>query len=416
MFPPHRPALASTSNPAQISTTGATNSSGNVIGIPMRTPEPSPRMRKDVTTACDVRVGVGRHRDKLEQIRDSLRPFEQTGNVEAPTAAAAASSSSSPNNNNNNNNFTVEDETRRQILINTLTQIGFEEQAALLALELVRYSSVAAAAEVLLNLNKEHVFRQDLRDGGGTFHGLLSSAVTTPSSTPYSSNNNGIISNSTKLMVPSSITGQAMGAAPVSGIMINAQMPTTSILANIDDSSSSRSNSPLARIPSPPASASFQARSTSPSLQIITNPYHQTTDYHRMHVHLPIESSKYCYNNATKAAVNNYDYGLAASSSQAATAVTSFTSGTPLSGITRSRKVDRPSTQQASAIINIDGLQGCTDRVPKPTRSLTSRSHMNNATALRRPDAIPVIRTRLERSINARHPLNTSESLHKLVS
>lgn len=34
------------------------------------------------------------------------------------------------------------------------------QQAALLALQLVRYSSVAAAAEVLLNLKKKHVFRQ----------------------------------------------------------------------------------------------------------------------------------------------------------------------------------------------------------------------------------------------------------------
>ncbi|VIO95387.1 Uncharacterized protein BM_BM5867 [Brugia malayi] len=432
MFPPHRPTLASTSsNPAQISTTATTSNSGNVIGISMRTPEPSPRIRKDATT--DVRIGVGRHRDKLEQIRDSLRPFEQTGNMDASvattTALASSSSSSLSPNNNNNNNFTVEDETRRQILINTLTQIGFEEQAALLALELVRYSSVAAAAEVLLNLNKEHVFRQDLRDCGGTFHGSLSSVVTTASSSSYNNtttnttptttnnNNNGMISSNSKMMVPSGITGQVMGAAPpISGIMINAQIPTTSILANIDDSSSSRSNSPLARIPSPPASAaSFQVRSTSPSLQIITNPYHQANDYHRMHVHLPIESSKYCYNNAAKTAVNNYDYGLAASSSQVTSTATSFTSGTPLSGITRSRKVDRPSTQQASAIINIDGLQGCTDRVAKPTRSLTSRSHMNNANALRRSDAVPVIRTRLERPINTRHPLNTSGSLHKVV-
>ncbi|EJW75832.1 hypothetical protein WUBG_13259 [Wuchereria bancrofti] len=201
-------------------------------------------------------------------------------------------------------------------------------------------------------------------------------------------------------MVPSGITGQVMGAAPpISGIMINAQIPTTSILANIDDSSSSRSNSPLARIPSPPTSAaSFQVRSTSPSLQIITNPYHQANDYHRMHVHLPIDSSKYCYNNATKTAINNYDYGLAASSSQVTASATSFTSGTPLSGITRSRKVDRPSTQQASAIINIDGLQGCTDRVAKPTRSLTSRSHMNNANALRRSDAVPVIKNTIRKT------------------
>ncbi|VDM94382.1 unnamed protein product, partial [Onchocerca ochengi] len=133
------------------------------------------------------------------------------------------------------------------------------------------------------------------------------------------------------------------------------------------------------------------------------------------------DSSKYCYNNvnATKTVANNYDYGLAtSSSSQVTPAATSFTSGTPLSGITRNRKVDRPSMQQPSAVINIDGLQGCTDRVTKPTRSLTSRSHMNNTTttALRRSDAVPVIRTRLERPINIRHPMNAPESLHKMVN
>uniref|UniRef100_A0A915PU94 non-specific serine/threonine protein kinase n=1 Tax=Setaria digitata TaxID=48799 RepID=A0A915PU94_9BILA len=399
-----------------------TGSAGNAIGISMRTPEPSPRLRKDATT--DVRVGVGRHRDKLEQIRDSLRPFEQTGNTEAPTSASATSSS--PNNNNSHNNFTIEDETRRQILINTLTQIGFEEQAALLALELVRYSSVAAAAEVLLNLNKEHVFRQDLRDCGGNFHGSAS-VVTTTSPQSYTSNNNSTISSNSKLAVTTGISGQVIGTvpvpAPVSGLMINAQIPTTSLLASMDDSSSSRSNSPLARIPSPPAPTnSFQVRSTSPSLQIITNPYHQASEYHRLHTHFPIDSPKYCYNNATKTALNNYDYGLTTSSSpQAAAAVSSFTSTTPLTGITYSRKMDRPSTQQTSALINIDGLQGCSDRIAKQTRTLASRSYMNGSaingtggsTVLRRSDAVPVIRTRLERPVNVRHPMNPPDSLQK---
>ncbi|VDK54574.1 unnamed protein product [Gongylonema pulchrum] len=55
MFPPHRPALASTSNPAQIPSTSApASSTASVAGIPLRTPELSPRIRKDATT---VRYG-----------------------------------------------------------------------------------------------------------------------------------------------------------------------------------------------------------------------------------------------------------------------------------------------------------------------------------------------------------------------
>lgn len=67
-------------------------------------------------------------------------------------------------------------------------------------------------------------------------------------------------------MVPSGATGQVLGASAISGIATNAQIPTTSVLPNIDDSSSSRSNSPLGRIPSPPPSAtSFQYASFSAS-------------------------------------------------------------------------------------------------------------------------------------------------------
>ncbi|VDN04538.1 unnamed protein product [Thelazia callipaeda] len=410
MFPPHRPALASTSSPAQISTSTTSSAPSNVAGISLRTPEPSPRIRKDATT--DVRVGVGRHRDKLEQIRDSLRPFEQSNNTElsATTSLAAATSS-------NNNNFTIEDETRRQILINTLTQIGFEEQAALLALELVRYSSVAAAAEVLLNLNKEHVFRQDLHDYGGTLQGTATSSA----SFLYSSNNsnsiNTVMYNNTKLsMVPSSQlnNGQTSGALAVSNVMVNAQLTTASILTNVDDSSSSRSNSPLTRIPSPStAPSSFQVSSTSPSFQIKNNTYQQTADYHRTLTHLSVDSSKFCYNNSIKTAVNNFDYALPTPPSQSSPAIAT---GSSLSALARSRKVDRPTTQQASAIITIEGLQGCTgDRITKSKQSLVSRSYINGSNVgLRRPDTIPVIRTRLEKPINA-IILNAPESLYVMV-
>uniref|UniRef100_A0A914RN84 Uncharacterized protein n=1 Tax=Parascaris equorum TaxID=6256 RepID=A0A914RN84_PAREQ len=205
MLPPHRPATASTSNPIQMPSTGA-------VGIALRTPEPSPRIRKDVTAITvnpeelylsrlfdffvwhrsyfildeggfmwrtefcrcdDVRIGVGRHRDKLELIRDSLRPFEQACNTDSSSTQA-----------HYNNNVNAEDETRLRTvkfdnasMRDCLLLMGFElerhncirisgmfwiidEEAAMLALQLVRFSSVAAAAEVLLNINKDHVFQQ----------------------------------------------------------------------------------------------------------------------------------------------------------------------------------------------------------------------------------------------------------------
>lgn len=49
-----------------------------------------PFLAVDLQLIQDVRVG--RHRDKLELIRDSLRPFEQTGS-DAPTAATEQTAS-----------------------------------------------------------------------------------------------------------------------------------------------------------------------------------------------------------------------------------------------------------------------------------------------------------------------------------
>ncbi|VDK39672.1 unnamed protein product [Gongylonema pulchrum] len=113
--------------------------------------------------------------------------------------------------------------------------------------------------------------------------------------------------------------------------------------------------------------------------------------------------------NANKTVVGNYDYGLPMSTSQAAAAASSVGTGTSLAGVTTSRKVG---IQQASAVVKVDSMQ---QAVSKPAAPLTSRPHMNGSTVLRRPDAVPVIRTRLERPVNARRPLNAQESLQHIA-
>ncbi|VDD85259.1 unnamed protein product [Enterobius vermicularis] len=148
MLPTHRPAMASTSNPLQLPSSSATSV--------LHSSDASPRMRKD---AQEVKFGVGRHRDKLEKIRDSLRPYEQPcmadKSVKKDTKYSTGSKCLEENLLNN-----------RQMMLNALTQIhGYKEEAALSALERVNYSSVIAAAEYLDNIGKEarkNVFYQVL--------------------------------------------------------------------------------------------------------------------------------------------------------------------------------------------------------------------------------------------------------------
>uniref|UniRef100_A0A183E9A0 CG14226 n=1 Tax=Gongylonema pulchrum TaxID=637853 RepID=A0A183E9A0_9BILA len=160
----------------------------------------------------------------LEQIRDSLRPFEQAGNAES---AALPSPFCLPNNNSS------EDEERRQIMINTLTQIGFDE---------------------------------DFRDYGGIAQaGRSTAAAAPPSASSLYSGINGPVYNNMKLTAATTTTGQTGAAANTGVTILNTQMSATSVLASVDDSSSSRSNSPLARIPSPPAAATAAATVTATS-------------------------------------------------------------------------------------------------------------------------------------------------------
>ncbi|KIH61759.1 hypothetical protein ANCDUO_07962 [Ancylostoma duodenale] len=101
-------------------------------------------------------VRVGRHRDKLELIRDSLRPFEQTGS-DAPAATAEQTASHaelhSPVVDTAVNSGIAE---QQRAMVDSLIAQGYEQDAAFYALKLVKFASTAAAIDVLKHINHDH--------------------------------------------------------------------------------------------------------------------------------------------------------------------------------------------------------------------------------------------------------------------
>ncbi|KAK5966468.1 Protein kinase domain and AGC-kinase [Trichostrongylus colubriformis] len=173
------------------------------------------RHRND-TNLQDVRVG--RHRDKLELIRDSLRPFEQTVN-EVPTQVVDQTTSSAVDS-------TAISQTAEQqrAMVDSLIAQGYEQDAAFYALKLVKFASPEAAIDVLKHINHDHANMEETK-------------------------------NDRLLLLPSS-------AAPLNG---NLHVQTSRIsngasngnlypmqFVNVEDSTSSRSTSPLPpQMPSP---------------------------------------------------------------------------------------------------------------------------------------------------------------------
>ncbi|CAD5206479.1 unnamed protein product [Bursaphelenchus okinawaensis] len=112
-------------------------------------PESSSRIRLEPSTSAPP-VHPGHHRDKLDLIRDSLRPFEQNDY----------------SNTVNNNTYNVIDDTtypvflekldsNQRIMMNALTQGGYDQEAAYYALKLVNFRSVTDAAKVLTDLKQK---------------------------------------------------------------------------------------------------------------------------------------------------------------------------------------------------------------------------------------------------------------------
>lgn len=114
------------------------------------------RHRND-TNLQDVRVG--RHRDKLELIRDSLRPFEQavnevptSGTDQATTSAVGDPSAYSPG-------FE-----QQRAMVDSLIAQGYEQDAAYYALKLVKFASPEAAIDVLKHINHDHANMEETKN------------------------------------------------------------------------------------------------------------------------------------------------------------------------------------------------------------------------------------------------------------
>ncbi|CAD5209301.1 unnamed protein product [Bursaphelenchus xylophilus] len=117
----------------------------------------SRRARLSEPSTSSSNVHPGHHRDKLDLIRDSLKPFEQnlepgynvSCNVHSNHYLGPATSAPL---------FQVErvDDNHR-IMINALTQGGYDPESAYYALKLVNFRSVTDAAKVLTDL-KQKIF------------------------------------------------------------------------------------------------------------------------------------------------------------------------------------------------------------------------------------------------------------------
>ncbi|VDN34566.1 unnamed protein product [Cylicostephanus goldi] len=109
-------------------------------------------------------VRVGRHRDKLELIRDSLRPFEQTGSdasSAAPEQNITHAESHSPVVDSSVNSGILE---QQRAMVDNLIAQGYEQDAAYYALKLVKFASTAAAVDVLKLINHDHANMEEMKN------------------------------------------------------------------------------------------------------------------------------------------------------------------------------------------------------------------------------------------------------------
>ncbi|KAK0428305.1 hypothetical protein QR680_010720 [Steinernema hermaphroditum] len=267
MFPsPHRPSLASSSNHPHPNNINGVNNNGlngyhhaaNGYAVSVaatRTPEQSPRLRE---TNANLQQ-IGRHRDKLELIRNSLRPFEQ----QLPPSHTNDPYSNGYGPSTGAYDHHVINAERQNFMLNTLTQLGFEREAAFYALKLVKFSSVGAAAELLKNVPIDQ-FR------GGTNANYQPLQYSQPQAAQLYAQNHlpasyytpqgyNLTTTTTFSAVPGGapstqqhITGYRLPPPPPMATQMIGPPPVVGIPHHmIDDSGSSRSDSPAAA-PSPP--------------------------------------------------------------------------------------------------------------------------------------------------------------------
>ncbi|KJH52422.1 kinase domain protein [Dictyocaulus viviparus] len=197
----------------------------------MRSVTANERVRAVTTTAIakTVDVRVGRHRDKLELIRDSLRPFEQTvGDVVPMTVCehyVQHGESQSPSVVDSTMNCGVPDHHRA--MVDSLMAKGYDQDAAFYALKLVKFTSTAAAVDVLKHINHDHANVEEKTDASFHDSGLC---VFPNSGGQCAMNGNHVL--------PTSVVSAANGVS-------NGNLYAPQFVANVEDSSPSRSSSPL---------------------------------------------------------------------------------------------------------------------------------------------------------------------------
>jgi hypothetical protein len=175
MMPPHRHSTATTP-----SNTTPSPSSGLTI-TPSTSIKSSNNQRNNAAEIIPIQQQPGHHRDKLERIRNSLKPFEQSmpyesqmyfsnypnlvngnhsNNISIPSTSFP--SSSSTNNYSSNSSISEKSDETQMFMINSLTQLGFDKESAYYALKLVNFSSVTDAANVLNRIKHDIALTQQI--------------------------------------------------------------------------------------------------------------------------------------------------------------------------------------------------------------------------------------------------------------
>ncbi|TKR60057.1 hypothetical protein L596_029643 [Steinernema carpocapsae] len=319
-----------------------------------------------------IRTGfqVGRHRDKLELIRNSLRPFEQ----QLPPSSHSSESYSNGYNGGSSATYDLQHTAERQtMMLNTLTTLGFEREAAYYALKLVKFSSVGRAVELLRNVPMD-----EFRGGAaGNANYPLPQQFSQPLQQLYTQNhvpssyyapqNYNLTTTTTFSAVPGGAPSTQQHLNPyrlpppppmAPQIMSTASQPQNVGIPQhvIDDSGSSRSDSPAAA-PSPPIAVTNGRSSPQAAAQNGRGP---TVRNH----HIALRQS------------NSIDYPEIASSRKVEHPVFQATGGTIIN-IDSSHMISSQKTRAAAKVVSAmrARIPGTTQKTLETVASVPSMGH-----------------------------------------
>ncbi|KAE9550466.1 hypothetical protein FO519_006331 [Halicephalobus sp. NKZ332] len=165
-MPPHRP------SPKNYPTTSLPNASQ--VQVPSQRVEMAPVQQP------------GHHREILDKIRDSLRPFEQSYEVQM-FGNPNPSTSFSPNSFGNPIISAEKSDDTQMNMISTLTQLGFDKESAYYALKLVNFRSIGDAANVLNKIKQDIALKQMNNGQPGPSNITTTTFYTSPARQPTTS-------------------------------------------------------------------------------------------------------------------------------------------------------------------------------------------------------------------------------------